>query len=235
VTTERTASSGPPAGARLLRLYPAPWRARYEPEVLALLEEVRLDGRGRLDLVRGALDARLHGSLRIPAVAALLAGGLWTVAGTTLAGQPPPPDWPGYTIDVLPLTIVAVFAAIPALVGCWAHRSDSTGRLGALAIQVAVLGQLLWAVALLVAILGGGYGWQTAAAQAIGVLGVVLVGFASLRVGENQMGGLLVVAPSLMLVAWVASWLVFGLAWTLIGVVLLTRRGPIDPPLAVGP
>jgi len=217
-----------PAGARLLRLYPASWRARYADEVLAVLEQVRLDGRGRRDLVRGAIDARLHGSARIPALAGLIAGGSWTWAATNVAGQPAPPDWPGYTIDVLPLAIVAVVASIPAVIGCWARRSDAAGRPGSLAVSIAVLGLLLWAVALAAALTGFGYGWPTAAAQAIGVLGITLVGLVSLRAGEDQIGGLLVLGPPLMLVAWAPAWLVYGLAWTLVGWVLLTRREPGD-------
>jgi hypothetical protein len=51
---------------RLLRLYPRAWRARYEEEVLALLDQHRLSMRSRIDLLRGALDAQLH--LRSPAM-----------------------------------------------------------------------------------------------------------------------------------------------------------------------
>jgi hypothetical protein len=218
-----------PSGAGLVRLYPAAWRARYEPEVLALLEQVRLDGRGRVDLVRGAIDARLHGSARIPALAAVLAGAMWTVAGTAGAGQPAPADWPGYTLESLPLAIVGTGAAIPAIIGCWAQRSDATGRLGTIAIWLALMGLLAWSGVLIVAMSGGAYGLPTAAAQAGGVLGLVLVGLVCLRAGEDQLGGLLVLAPTLMLVAWVASWLMFGLAWTLIGFVLLGRHGRDDP------
>jgi hypothetical protein len=49
---------------RLLRLYPRAWRARYEEEMLALLDQHRLSMRSRIDLLRGALDAQLH--LRSP-------------------------------------------------------------------------------------------------------------------------------------------------------------------------
>lgn len=217
-----------PGGARLLRLYPASWRARYADEVLAVLEQARLDRRGRLDLIRGAIDARLHGSGRVPAVAALIAGGLWTWAGTNVAGQPTPADWPGYTIDLIPLTIVAVGASIPAIVGCWALRSDVTGRLGTIAVSVAVVGQVLWVAALIAALTGIGYGWPTAAAQAVGILGLALVGLASLRAREDQIGGLLLLAAPPMLIAWAASWLLFGLGWTLVGWVLLTRPDPVD-------
>lgn len=44
----------------LLRLYPAAWRARYEAEVRALMDEDGLRPRDVPDLVRGALEAHLH-------------------------------------------------------------------------------------------------------------------------------------------------------------------------------
>ena len=45
---------------RLIGLYPQAWRDRYEDEYLALLAERRPDPLDRLDIVRGAVDARLH-------------------------------------------------------------------------------------------------------------------------------------------------------------------------------
>jgi hypothetical protein len=113
-----------PAGARLLQLYPRAWRARYEAEVLAVLEEAQIGWRAWLDLARGALDARLHASSRWPAAAALLSGAMWTIAGVAVVGQPVPPDWPGYLVDILPVTLVAVVAGLVAVIGCWARRSD---------------------------------------------------------------------------------------------------------------
>jgi hypothetical protein len=44
----------------LVRLYPPDWRARYEDEFLSLLAERPPDVRDRVDIVRGALDARLR-------------------------------------------------------------------------------------------------------------------------------------------------------------------------------
>lgn len=44
----------------LLRLYPASWRARYEDEFLAVLEERPLSPFDALDIVLGALDARMR-------------------------------------------------------------------------------------------------------------------------------------------------------------------------------
>lgn len=47
----------------LVRLYPQRWRSRYGSELEATLEETRPTPRVVLDLVAGALDARLHSQL----------------------------------------------------------------------------------------------------------------------------------------------------------------------------
>lgn len=76
--------------SRLVALYPRDWRDRYEDEYLALLADRPPDSRGSLDIVRGAIDARLHpqvpGSPRVPVEAPSI--GRWSlVAGwTTLLG-----------------------------------------------------------------------------------------------------------------------------------------------------
>jgi hypothetical protein len=44
----------------LLRLYPQAWRERYGDELVALLEDHPATLSDHLDLIRGALDARLH-------------------------------------------------------------------------------------------------------------------------------------------------------------------------------
>ena len=44
----------------LLNLYPRAWRERYEDEFVALLEARPPDAHDRIDIVRGAIDARLH-------------------------------------------------------------------------------------------------------------------------------------------------------------------------------
>ncbi len=215
-----------PAGAKLVRLYPAAWRARYEDELLAVLELGRIGGRGRLDLVRGAIDARLHEPTRLPALAALVAGGSWAFAGAQTLAQPAPPDWPGYTLDTLPFAIVAVVAGLVTLVGLWALSSDRTGRAGRAVIAVAILGQAVWLVALAAALGGIGYGWETAVAQAVGVLGIILVGAIQLRDGARSPAGVLVLSTTLILFGWPGAWLAFGLAWTLVGTMLLSRSDP---------
>ena len=46
--------------SRLLRLYPAAWRARYGEEYTALLEELPADGRVALDVLGLAVRLRLR-------------------------------------------------------------------------------------------------------------------------------------------------------------------------------
>jgi hypothetical protein len=78
--------------ALLLRLYPASWRTRYGDEFAALLEARRLGPFDIIDILLGALDARLRlrgsdrrtahrkgfpMSLRLGGIAAVIGGGLW--------------------------------------------------------------------------------------------------------------------------------------------------------------
>ena len=44
----------------LLRLYPSPWRARYGDEFKELLAARPPTVRDRVDIVRGAIDARIN-------------------------------------------------------------------------------------------------------------------------------------------------------------------------------
>jgi hypothetical protein len=197
--------------------------------MLATLEQRRIGVRDRVDLGRGALDAWLHQPSRLPAFAALAAGGLWTVGGTVVVGQPVPPDWPGYLLETLPVAIVATVLGGLATIGCWARRSDVAGRAGVLAVGLAVVGHVAWIAALLAAWLGFGYGAQTIAAQTAGALGSVLVGLVLLRSADEVIGAVLVVAPAVMLLGWPIAWLGFGLGWTLVGVLLLAQPAPDEP------
>ena len=89
---------------RLLRLYPESWRARYEEELVELLELRPPTLVERLDIVRGAVDAHLHPQVATPdgatpprteedrlarrlGIAALGGAALWAVAfGVALLG-----------------------------------------------------------------------------------------------------------------------------------------------------
>ena len=88
--------------SRLVRLYPAAWRARYESECQALLAD-RPPGLGDVvDTIRGAVDAHLHPHLvddrdrfrqpwthRLPGLIALSAGLLWTANLALVAVEGP--------------------------------------------------------------------------------------------------------------------------------------------------
>ncbi|HET9344457.1 MAG TPA: hypothetical protein VFO05_02045 [Candidatus Limnocylindrales bacterium] len=220
-----------PPGAGLLRLYPRSWRDRYEAEVVAVLELAHVGRRERVDLVRGALDARLHAPSRIPGVAALICGGLWTFIGAGVIAQPVPPDWPGYLAETLPLAFVAVVAGAAAAVGFWGRRSDAAGRRGTIAMVVGLVAQAVWAVTLLVSVAGTVGLPELGVAQAVGALGVLLVGLVILAAGDLPVGGLLVLAPTWMLFGWPIAWLGYGLAWTMAGAIVLMRPAGDEPRL----
>src|SRR5262249_46122142 len=90
----------------LLRLYPQDWRDRYGDEFLALLETKPPDLLDRVDIVRGAVDARLHPQRRNDGVpdpaegsgvpipdrlvgVGVLAGGVMLLAGVVVAANGP--------------------------------------------------------------------------------------------------------------------------------------------------
>ena len=219
----------PPPGAGILRLYPRDWRDRYEAEVTAMLELAHVGRRGRIDLARGALDARLHARSRLPGVAALVCGGLWTFIGAGVIAQPVPPDWPGHPQETLPAASVGVAAGALASVGLWGRRSDASGRRGAIAVLVGLGMQAVWAVALLAAFLGILGSGELGAAQAVGAVGVLLVGLVVLASGDVPVGGLLVLGPTWMLFGWPIAWLAYGFAWTLAGVIVLVGPSNDEP------
>lgn len=69
---------------RLIALYPQEWRTRYEAEFLSLMADRPPDPLDRLDIIRGAIDARLHPQVRttpeeLPAPEAPDSGSAWPV------------------------------------------------------------------------------------------------------------------------------------------------------------
>jgi hypothetical protein len=206
-----------------LRLYPGRWRARYEGEVRALLNERPARGRDALDLARGALDAWLHPPVpsRVPGVAAIVAGGLWTAWSIAIVTDPTQPDWPGYLQEMLLSAAGVVVLLIAAVSGAWLRVGDDATRFERLAIGVALVGHLAWLVMLLLALTGIAYGAPTAVASTVAAIGSALVGVALIATGDERVGALVAVAAVGLLVPFVAGWLVFGLGWTLAGVVML--------------
>jgi len=193
--------------------------------MLALLDSASIGWRGRVDLVRGALDARVHTASRLTGVAALVSGALWTVVGAGVLAQPVPPDWPGHLLETLALGIAAVLAGALALIGCWARRSDRAGRRGAMIAVAAIGAQLIWAVALLAGLAGAADLATLALGQVVGAAGCLALGLMLLGSDDEPVGLILVAAPPVLLFGWPIAWLVFGLGWTAIGFIVLLGIG----------
>jgi len=191
-----------------------------------LLDARPLGWRGRGDLARGALDAWLHPPepSTAPAVAALAGGGAWLGAALVLAGQPVPPDWPGYLLDMVPFALAGTAFLLVAIVGCALRLGDGADRFGRLALVMATLGQLGWLAALLLLAAGLDYGPTTALASTAAGIGTIMVGLALLRAGDWPIAGLVVAAPVFLLAPAGPAWPGYGAAWSAIGVIGLGGR-----------
>ncbi len=211
----------------LVRLYPPSWQDRYGEEMRAVLESGPLDRHDRMDLLRGALDAWLHPAApsRVPAVAALIGGGLWTVVAASVVFQPTPLDWPGYLAETIGLAIVATACLLVATLGCLLRLGDTGGRALGFAAATTIVGYLAWLAALSAAVAGVADGPTLAAAQTLAMLGSAVVGVTLVRSGDEAIGFLILVASVAMLIPWASAWLAFGGAWTAIGMALVVE-GP---------
>ena len=138
--------------SRLIRLYPAAWRARYEAEFLDLLEKRPMSPTGWIDLLRGAFDAHVHPQVkgshsqpwthRIPGLLAISAGLIWASDVLYLAFWANPEDDWGSLIGI---SLVLMFGSLPG------DYMANHGRRIAIGIGVAVaalfLGRVLpWSV-----------------------------------------------------------------------------------------
>lgn len=222
-----------PRSTSLLRAYPAWWRARYGEEMAVLLETRPLDLRWRVDLLRGAFDAHLRGDEPAAArgvAAALVAGGAWTITGLASTAAAAPPDWPGYLVETLPIALIGAVAGLLASLGLARRGWLSNDRSLESAIVATIIGHLVWAVALVAAIVGGPYGAITAIAGSAAALSTIGLGLALYRTDARPAGGVLVSCGALLLVPSPAVWLVVGAAWTGIGVWRLVGTGSSDTP-----
>jgi hypothetical protein len=191
----------------------------------ALIELAPLHRRDRVDLVRGALDAWLHPAApsRVPAVAALLGGGAWTVAAAAVVFQPTPPDWPGYLAEIILLALLAAALLLVATLGC-ALRARGGGRAVGVAFGLSAVGYLAWMAALVVTAVGLIGGPPLAATQTLAMIGTILVGAALVRAGDDGIGVLIVTGAVAMLIPWTVTWLVFGATWTAVGIILVMEH-----------
>ena len=177
--------------ARLLRLYPRTWRDRYEAEVVAVLELARGLARAGGPGPWCARRAPARAVAR-PGLTALVCGGLWTFIGAGIVAQPVPPDWPGYLLETLPIAFVAVVAGASRPSAYGARRSDAAGRPAQRHRDVAVVAQVAWAAATRRRWRSLGLPEPASAGQAIGALGVLVVGLVILSSRRSAIGGLLV-------------------------------------------
>jgi hypothetical protein len=84
-------------------------------------------------------------------------------------------------------------------------------------------------VSLAATMAAAGSGLAIVVSQAIALVGCLLIGLVLVRTEDLPIGAAILLASALMLFGWPIAWLVFGLAWTLVGVLLLARAEPSAP------
>ena len=230
---------------RLVRLYPRPWRDRYEEEFLALLEERPPTMGDLLDTVRGALDAHLNPqgqaeptpwTHRVPGLLALIAGAMWSVAFIGFVFWH---DKAWEVAGLIPVSMLLMFLSLPG------DYMAAHGRQIAIALGV---------VGLCIVVANLPYSPPTAIAAIAGYL-IALGGLLTLAAIRAEIGpsgrwtllGLAVLLPAaigfpvafgLGNISEDETWLLgvllpFGFAWVLVGLRLAIRGSAtlVDPPL----
>jgi hypothetical protein len=128
--------------SRLVRLYPAAWRARYEAELRDALALRPLTARDRLGLIRGALDAWLHPELAQPVDGAPVPVGPGS-GGTLVLAQPPFPTTTFLGVAAAGSCALAAGLVLTARSWLW---GDSRGESILLTVAAVALGLALWRV-----------------------------------------------------------------------------------------
>lgn len=230
--------------SRLLRLYPAGWRERYEGEFMETLLERPVGLTGSLDIVHGAIDAHLHPELiggaphawthRLPGLMATAAGLIWSwfYLRIVLAA---PEDW-GYGIFIAMLLML--FAVLGDYVAPHARRIG-------LAVSALIAAAVLAGFQPLSVMGDGMLGFALGAAAALLLSGGMLA-LAALRAGIGAGGRWLLIAVGLLAPvtvaivvmggfgptdpggapAMVVAILPYGIAWTIVGL-RMTLRGSV--------
>jgi hypothetical protein len=231
--------------SRLLHLYPAAWRERYEAEVADLLEARPPGVRDRMDLIGGAVDAWRHPQLvRAEAIAgaaadrsrgrftasilALLGGGAWAAGGLAMRAIPYD-EALGYkdtTAAILLLVLGALLTglAVCALARSLARPSRAIAATGAALVVFGLVLILPWPVMVI-----GFYGY---------LLATVLFGGALVTDESRPVGVVLAIAALAMFSfntendqALIA--VPFGVIWMLFGLLALRAR-PVAGPAPAG-
>jgi hypothetical protein len=231
--------------SRIIRLYPAAWRERYEAEFLSLLDERPPTLLDRLDIVRGAVDARIHpqvgpgarepesgaAKMRGAGATAVLGGVFWALAGLGFYGAPYVDDL-GYKDSGAIVLLGAAAAALTGLGAVMMLRRTASRSIplwgSAAAILLGAIGLALpWPILLL------GYFGIVSGTLVFGMVGAARFGPTYVFVG---LGGLLALGfntedgRALMLLPLGAAWIVAG-ALTARGSVPLTPHVPAVVPV----
>jgi len=155
--------------SRLVALYPRSWRERYEDEFLVLLSERSPDPLDRIDIVRGAIDARLHPqahrgsspesleplpysgpwSIRRAGLVTLFGGFLWIATMGIAVNGPIVRDGLQVYRDVGAARPTFLISVALLIVGLWAAAATlpSTSRFARTAAFAAGFAGVLWAIA----------------------------------------------------------------------------------------
>jgi hypothetical protein len=219
---------------RLLRLYPAIWRDRYGAEFEALLADRPPGLRDRLDIARGALDARLRPQLSRaddgagrrswhPAVvgATVLGGALFVVAAWAVGSQDPAGlEYRDATITLLAAWIGALLLAVGPLraISVAPGASPAARWLFPAALVAALLIVGPWPIVI--------YGYY--------LFLIICLATAIAMAKAEGPAWLLVVVATLVATSFNVqddrAWLLvpFGLAWMLVGLLHAGRLGSRD-------
>jgi len=222
-----------------VRLYPRAWRERYGAELEALLEARPPTLGDRLDLIRGALDARVDPQVgssaperqRSPRDAwtrvSIIVGGalLWAWAlglallMTPWSGREPEP---GPFLFIVPAVgLVGAIATAGALLGLALVHESAVGRLGAVGAATTALALVLMPVgggmAGVVLLLGGTVIFCVAFASRVVSRGAALVPLIATVVLVGGITAFIVGEGQDVRLVWFAvaygpAWVVFGLA-----------------------
>jgi len=223
-------------------LYPRPWRERYGDEVGALLEARPPSLLDRIDLIRGALDARLHPQVGLGAPVpddradrtgsrlAIAGGILITLYAIGLAivaprwnSVPTTPEALRQVVSLAGFAGIALAAASAAWIGF--GRAEQLGRSGGFGAGATVVGLILVA-------LGAGLPAEVvlvvgAISFASGISGAVVpwrvrIGFAGLTILQAAGVFAFVVSGGQDLrLLWAV--VPYGMAWVLLGLTLRPR------------
>lgn len=220
----------------LIRLYPRTWRDRYEPEFLALLEARPPSVRDRLDIVRGAVDARLDRRsppettrfTRITALSAVVSGALWVawlvVSMRGFEAIEPAPD---HDLGRL-LSVLAGLGLAASHVGLGLASVDRMRPWGGIAAGIATIGfgvtafgggsaamfALASSIGLATAVAGRTLPMSIAASWVVATIGVFGAFFGLVASDWSDLSVMDVAIP-------------YGVAWILIGLTIALRGVPV--------